>query len=299
MAAGRLAMKHHAPSSMLRSTVAGVRSRVSGAARRRPGDDADRGPSRRGRRAHAARPLRVLPGDRRPDLAQRDRRRGRPRARRPPARPSTPRSCAARCSSRSPTSTAAPRPAPPPRPPRPAAPRSGTTPATTSTSGPAATGSSRRSRTRCCSCAATSPETFRLRCLDRRFSGVRSSGTESPGLSARSGCGGDQPPGCPGRPRLDDELADRRSIEAVEPAEDDVASSSPGSPGRSPDPPRRTAPRARRRPARPGAARGRRPSAAARTALPRTNTRRRPLVAPRRPPPPASSARSAPPARHS
>jgi pimeloyl-ACP methyl ester carboxylesterase len=30
MAAGRLAMKHHAPSSILRSTVAGVRSRVSG-----------------------------------------------------------------------------------------------------------------------------------------------------------------------------------------------------------------------------------------------------------------------------
>src|SRR6185369_1937106 len=29
MAAGRLAMKHHAPSSILRSTVAGVRSRVS------------------------------------------------------------------------------------------------------------------------------------------------------------------------------------------------------------------------------------------------------------------------------
>ena len=69
---------------------------------------------------------------------------GRPRARLPPARQGTRSRCAARCWCRSPTSTAAPRRGPPPRRPRPAGPRSGTTPATTSTSGRAATGSSRR-----------------------------------------------------------------------------------------------------------------------------------------------------------
>ena len=154
-AAGLLALKHHPPRAILRSTAAGLRSRVSSLRGRepvmmpivaRPGEVGA---------LDAARPLRVLPGPRRPDLAQRDRRLGRPGARRPPPRQARRSRCAARCSSRSPTSTAARRRRPPPRRPRPAAPRSATTPATTSTSGPAATGSNPRSPTSVTSCGGT------------------------------------------------------------------------------------------------------------------------------------------------
>ena len=147
MAAGRLAMKHHAPSSILRSTAAGVRSRVSGIRGgepvtmpivARPGQvgaltlpghyesyiaiagptwrneiDAAVGLELGGHRPGQARQAPPLPAA------------GADRRLRPVARRPTPR----------------------PRPPRPAAPRSGTTPATTSTSGPAATGSSRSSTT--------------------------------------------------------------------------------------------------------------------------------------------------------
>ena len=89
-AAGRLALKHHPPS---RDAPLDRRRRPQPGlvpARARAGADADRGPPRRARRPHPVRPLRVVPRDRRPHLAQRDRRLGRPRARLRTARPSTP-----------------------------------------------------------------------------------------------------------------------------------------------------------------------------------------------------------------
>ncbi len=81
LAAGRLALKHHPSRAILRSTAAGFRSRVSSL---RGGEPV--------MMPIVARPgelgaltlsgtLRVLPRDRRPHLAQRDRRLGRPRAR--------------------------------------------------------------------------------------------------------------------------------------------------------------------------------------------------------------------------
>ena len=150
LAAGRLALAHHTPvDDRCARPSPGLRSQASAAA----GDDADRRPARRGRRADPRRPLRGLPGDRRADLAQRDRRRRSAWSSAGTARASVAKHLAlpaARADRRL-------------RPQRPAArrgqggvrraaPRCGTTRATTSTCGRARSGSTRWSRIRSRSC---------------------------------------------------------------------------------------------------------------------------------------------------
>lgn len=153
-AAGRLAGRHHSARTMMRSAATGARSRVSTRTGRgpvtipvvgRPGETAaltldgssrttPSWPDRRG----ATRSTPASHSNSAPTV---------------PAR--TPPGCAARCSSRSPTSTAVRRRAPPRSPPSGAAPRSATTRATTSASGRGTNGSTLLSRTRSRSCPGT------------------------------------------------------------------------------------------------------------------------------------------------